>query len=281
MVAPRLLSRLLAAILTSCTAAVVGLTPGRVELDLVFPLNDTYAPPDGPLPIVFALSSQAFQPALVSTLQLHLTYLLLDIHNGSNRLAYDNLDLGKLSSSSADNPYFLTAYSDKLAGRETQFELQCYVSSLVGLTFTEKNSTGENEQTTMVTNPNVLFTTSFTTQNGAQAADVPSRASNGSTCLPHGGWSMVFDVSDYIEIKSETYAVMAPDSPSATQLPCAAEVDAATAASITAGTATAATAGSSSSDDAASTAVTLSDSGTVTAFWSILILGLSAVLLVC
>lgn len=204
------------------------------------PLNDTYAAPLGLLPIVFALSTHPFQPALASTLQLHFSYLLLDHHNGSHALASGDFDLGKLSSTSIENPYFIIGYSDKLAGLESQFELQCYVSSMVGFPSTDNNSTGDNKQATLVTNPNIMYNTYFTTQSGAHAADVPSQGSNGA-CLPHAGRSMAFNVSEYIEIKSHTYGVLSRNSPTIEPLPCAMEVDAATAASITAGMATATT----------------------------------------
>lgn len=279
--APRLLSGLFAALLISCTAAAIGLTPGVVDLDLVFPLNDTYAPPEGPLPIVFALSSQPFQPALASALQLHLSYVLLDIHNQSQSLASAAFDLGKLSSSSVDNPYFFFGYSDKLAGRESQFALQCTISLVAGLASTGNSPTGDNNQSTIITNPSLIYNAYFTTQSGAQAADIPSSPSNRTTCLPHASWSITFDVNDYIQDKSETYAVLAPNSPSYGPRPCAVEVDNATAASIAAGMTTTTAASSSSSGAAASAAETLSGPGIVAAFWSLLMLGLSAVLFVC
>ncbi|OIW23455.1 hypothetical protein CONLIGDRAFT_127363 [Coniochaeta ligniaria NRRL 30616] len=276
MLAPRLLSGLFAALHISYTAAV-GLTPGSINIGLVFPLNDTYAPQDGPLPIVVTLSSQPFQPALASTLYLNLTYYLVEQYNGSSHgVTFGHFDLGKLSSSSVDNPHFIIGYSDKLAGRESQFELQCIVSSVVGLPSTDSNSTGDNG--TLVTNPNVVFETYFTTQSGARPADVPSSASNGTACLPHGGWYMGFDVDHYVEIKSQTYGVLARNGITDGAAPCAVEVDPATAANITAGMATATTTASSSSSGATGT---LSGSGIVASFWSLLVLGLSAVPFVC
>lgn len=268
---PYILSGLFAVFLASYTASAVGLTPGSVHLDLVFPLNDSYAPLDGRLPIVISLSSQPFQPLLVSTLQLHLSYLVNDVHNYSQPLASGDFDLGKLSSNSADNPYLLIAYSDKLAGHTSQFELQCIVSSVVGF----PNATGDHNQSTLVTNPNLIYQTYFTTENGAQAATIPSSATNGTTCLPHGGWSMEFGVRDYIEIKSDTYAVLAPHSPTISSVPCAVEVDAATAASIAAGitaAATTTTATSSASGAAASSAGTVSCSGFIVLFWGLVVL---------
>lgn len=97
MVAPRLLSSLLGSLLACYTAAAAAaeLTPDSIDFGLVFPLNDTYAAQDGPLPIVFTLSSQPFQPALASILQLRLTVLLLDEHNGSHRAAYEDIDVGQ------------------------------------------------------------------------------------------------------------------------------------------------------------------------------------------
>ncbi|KAH8903579.1 hypothetical protein BR93DRAFT_981354 [Coniochaeta sp. PMI_546] len=281
MIAPRLLSGLFGALLTCYTAATaVGLTPGSIDLGLVFPLNDTYAPQDGPLPIVFRLSSQPFQPALASILQLRLSYLLLDKHNGSHRVADEDIDLGKLSSTIIDNPHFFIGYSDKLASRESFFELQCSIVSIIGF---KNSSAGDGGQGIFVTAAPIVYSTYFTTQSGAKAAEVPSNASNGSsTCLPHGGWSMVFGVSDYTEGKSNTYAVMAPDSPSIGPVPCAVEVDGATAANITAGLATATattTAASSSSTGAATSAAATSSSGVVVvAAWSLIVLGLSMVL---
>lgn len=279
--ASRLLSGFFAALLTFCTAAAVGLTPGVVNIDLVFPLNDTYTPQDGPLPIVFALSSRPFQPSLASTLQLHLSYVLLDIHNQSHSLASGDFDLGKLSSSSVDNPHFFFGYSDRLVGRASQFALQCTVSLVASFTSTDNKSTGDNkQQSTVITNPNLIYNAYFTTQTGSQAADVPSSASNKTTCLPHASWSMAFDVNDYIQNKSDTFAVLAPNSPSFGSRPCAVEVDAATAANITSGMATTTTAPSSSSGAATSTAGILSGSGIMAVFWSLLMLGLSAGLIV-
>ncbi|OIW34869.1 hypothetical protein CONLIGDRAFT_28366 [Coniochaeta ligniaria NRRL 30616] len=281
MVAPRLLSGLFGALFTFYTAAAAaaaGLAIGSLDISLVFPLNDTYAPQDGPLPIVFRLSSQPFQPTLASTLQLRLTYLLLDSLNGSHRVAYNDLDLGKLSNStgSVDNPYFFIGYSDKLAGRESLFELQVVINAMIGI---------RHNSTTIVTDAGFVISAYFTLQSGAKAAEVPNSASNGNICLSHGGWRMTFDVSDYIESKSGTYALMTPDSPSFGPVGCAVEVDGATAANITAGlaaaTATTTPASSNSPGAGTSTAGSSSGSAVAAAVWSLLMLGLSVVLFLC
>ena len=281
MFARRLLSGVFGALFSFYTAAVVGLTPGTVDISLVFPLNDTYAPQDGPLPIVFELSSQPFQPALVSTLGLRLTYLLTEIGNYPHRVVEGNLDLGSISASSADNPHYIVGYSDKLAGREAQFELQCYISSILGFTSVYNATTKKYEPGTIVVGGTIGYLTYFTTQSGAKPAEVPSTTSNGSDCLPHGGWSMGFNVSEYKEVEGHTYGFMAPESVrGGSKVPCAVEVDGATAASITAGMAAAATASPSSSSAAAGSARTLSSSGPVAAVWSVLVLGLSVVLFI-
>lgn len=134
----------------------------------------------------------------------------------------------------------------------------------------------------------IIYSTYFTTQSGAKAAEVPNSANNGSGfCLPHGGWSMEWDISDFTTGSHGTYAVMAPDSPSIGPVPCAKEVDGATAANITAGlapataTTTTTPASSSSSAAAVTTAAASSGSGVVPAVWSLLMLGLSAVLFIC
>jgi len=287
MVAPPLLSGLFAALLSFCMAVAVGLTPGSIDVSLVFPLNDTYAPPRGPLPLVFVLSTRPFQPALASTLNLQLNYLLVEAHNVSNTLASGAFDLGTLYSSSVKTDYVFFTYSEQLAGREGQFELLSFVRVIADYTSTNNSSTGDNKQADFIYDTSYLSNTYFTTQSGAQAPDVPS-ASNGTTCLPcRGCWSMMFLVSDYIEHNSETVAVMESDWPTISARDCAFVVDAATAASITAGVATATaaatttTASFSSSGAAPSTAGILSGSGTVAAFWSLLMLGLSVVLFIC
>lgn len=274
--ASHLLSSWLAALLTSSVAAAVALTSGVVDLDLVFPLNDTYAPLDGKLPIVFALSSQPFQPALASTLQLHLSYVLLDLNNQSQSLASGDLALGTLSSTSVDNPYFFYSYSDKLAGRTTQFALQCTVSLVASLTSADNCSRDCNNQSTIITNPNLIYNAYFTTQAGAQVAAVSSSASNKTTCLPHASWSFGFNIDDYIQDKTDTYAVLAPNSPSFGPRPCAIQVDAATAASISDGIDTTTTSTSSPSGTVKSSAKILSPFSIIPACWSLLVLGLSA-----
>lgn len=244
-----------------------------VNIDLVFPLNDTYAPQDGPLPIVFALSPRPFQPSLASTLQLHLSYVLLDTHNQSRSLASGDFDLGKLSSSSVDNPHFFFGYSDRLVGRASQFALQCTVSLMASFTSTDNNST-------VITDPNLIYNAYLTTQTGSQPADVPSSVGDKTTCLPHASWSMAFDVNDYVQNKSDTFALLAPNSPSFASRQCAVKVDAASTANITSGIPTTTTTPSSPSGAATSTAGILSGSGIMAVFWSLLMLGLSAGLIV-
>lgn len=222
--------------------------------------------------------------SLASILQLRLTVLLLDEHNGSHHVAYEDIDVGKVSSSIVDNPYFFISYSDKLAGRESFFELQCTITSIIGI----QNSSAAADQSIFVTDAPIICSIDFTTQSGAKAAEVPNSASSGSGfCFPHGGWSMEWDVSDFTTGSHGTYAFMAPGSPSIGPVPCVKEVEGATAANITAGlaaataTTTTTPARSSSTGAAATTAVTSSGSGVVAAVWTLLMLGLSAVLFIC
>ncbi|OAA61966.1 hypothetical protein SPI_04825 [Niveomyces insectorum RCEF 264] len=281
MPAARLLRRLLVPLLTWHTSTAAALLPGELDVDLVFPLNDTYAPVDATLPIVFALSWHPFQPALTSTVDLQIHYLLTDTNDLAHNLGEGSFDLGELAANTIDNPFFFFNYSDpRLAGRESVFQLQIFVGYVAGL----QSSTGS---TTTVSNPNILLNAYFSTQSGAPAAELPVRNGTSSRCRPHASWSLKLDVSGYVEINSKSYAAMTPSSPSWGPRTCAVELDAAAAANITASasmsTATASTTvgiASSSSSAAARVKGYLFGSETVAAGWSLLLVGFSAMLFV-
>lgn len=275
----------MSALLILCTATAASLTPGTVNLDLVFPLNDTYAPPTGQLPIVFALSSQPFQPALTSTLQLILNYTLLDAYNRSNIVDSGHFDLVKLSSGSDKNPFFFFSYTDALAGREGQVMIQGDVSLKAGI---PSNSDPTKKY---VDDLGIFKQAHFTLKNGAQVPSVPTAADNRTSCLPHASWSVTLDISDYMQDNGSMYAVMGPDFPIDAFGPrkCALVVDDSTASSISAGMSTAPTGTPTSSPTASPTPSPAGSGGSLsgmkspgrgilTVAWSIVSCGVSVLI---
>lgn len=67
-----------------------------------FPLNHTYAPPDGPLPIVFSLTKSP----IVTTLNPSLQYTLRDVDEPSSILEYGTIDLH--GANSTNSPCYAT-----------------------------------------------------------------------------------------------------------------------------------------------------------------------------
>lgn len=100
--------------------------PATVEVDLVFPRNDTYAP--APLfPIVFAI--QNAQAA--AGLSFYLGWSIDDVHNDFYGVTSDYRNLQSANySASGNDPFFIVFYTTLLNGTEGHFYLQWMLSAL-------------------------------------------------------------------------------------------------------------------------------------------------------
>lgn len=90
----------------ACTAAAATTFPQTVEVDLVFPRNETYAP-SAVFPVVFALQNPALVPSLDPGFQLELWQNIA--HN--NSLDLPNIDLGGVNFTNSTGPLYVYTYA--------------------------------------------------------------------------------------------------------------------------------------------------------------------------
>ncbi|CAK7216694.1 hypothetical protein SCUCBS95973_002893 [Sporothrix curviconia] len=204
-------------------ADTTAIAPGVVNLDLVFPLNNTYAPFDGPMPIVFGVS----RPDIASVLKLKVSYLLRD--DAATGPVYDDSQVFDLSNVS-------------IAGHVGTFRMEITCVFVV-------DYPGDATTAGSVVQAPIMYDMFFTTAPGAPAAVVPgteainSSSSNSSTaCMDFGAGSFYFpiNITSFITEGNTTFGVMSTDNTIQPPPQCAVEVDADTAATIAAGPATAA-----------------------------------------
>lgn len=220
MLAPRQLIKL--ALLQGCCAVAVQVPfPATVEVDLIFPRNDTYAP-SAMTPIVFAIQNSQLAPPLNLNLQ-YFIYYLGDSHisNGSD----GEFDFRYVSFSS--NPYFVYHTDSVLNATEGRCK---FVWSLFA-----GNCSGSVEDGATLGDDARGGGFLFTTMNGAQQPDLVAATAdcaNNTESLTFGitGTLPFWDTS--ILHPQNSCAVISPTPPPAN--PCGAKVDASAASSISA-----------------------------------------------
>ncbi|KIH87762.1 hypothetical protein SPBR_08941 [Sporothrix brasiliensis 5110] len=234
-----------AAVSTHVAKADTDISPGVVNVDLVFPLNNTYAPFDGAMPIVFALS----RPDIGSVLQLRLSYRLFDLANaalGQGQVVNLSSDSGPVpqTKNNGDGEYafFIHFSDDAIAGRIGQFLVELTLIYVV-------DYPGDKDVPSSVVQVPLMYDMIFTTRTGAPPAVVPgmnvsdsgsgsgSNSSTPSSCVPLGAASFYYpiNITGFITEKGINYGVVSTDKTRHLLPPCAVRVDPDTAASIAAG----------------------------------------------
>lgn len=198
--------------------------PATVEIDLIFPHNDTYAP--SPLmPIVFAFQNSR----LAAPLDPGLHYQIVDLRNASaGPVSSGILDLQWANFTSSD-PYFAFDSASELGDVESTWSLSWTLAS--------GNCSGSpDDGTVKFSGRNQDNSVIFTTKNGSPKPDLVAATSDG-TCAHTEGYS--FNVTGVLDVPPggkydgrNSCAILSPVSP--TLKPCGAKVDAAAASSISA-----------------------------------------------
>jgi hypothetical protein len=207
--------------LQACTKVLAASdTSGVLEVDLVFPRNETYAS-SAQMPIVFAIQN----PHLAAPLNMNVSYFIVPYRD------YMNAELSPLflssTNSSDSDPYFLYNKTDS-ASTEGTWEL--FWSVDYGYC---KGSSGEP---LFYTNNSTISSVVFTTKNGAAKPDLAAATKNGTCATGVAAWNVTGELDAEASAKwsSDKCAVISKKSPWATVDPCAVKFDSATASKISA-----------------------------------------------
>jgi len=205
-------------VLLPCWSAAQSSFPAIVEVDLIFPRNDTYAPT--PLmPVVFAIQN----PQIAVPLDLTLEWTVIPIPvDSSNKSGGDGFTYYGTQNSS-NNPYFGWSSLYNITTSEGTWVFDWTLSAV--------NCTQFPRDTYFEGTPII-----FTIKNGAKMPDLIPTTGN-DTCTGMEGFA--FNVTEFstppvIGGSPSTCAVVASTSPTPTPNPCAAQLNATGASSISA-----------------------------------------------
>ncbi|KAH6855748.1 hypothetical protein B0I37DRAFT_365628 [Chaetomium sp. MPI-CAGE-AT-0009] len=216
----RLVSRAVRSLVASlaCLGVVVEATGGGVlEVDLIFPRNETYAPTDS-FPIVFAFQN----PELAWYLNTDISYT---IRNWSYFLG-DNVMSGhdlRWTNWSTHDPYFVANFFDEPFAVEGQWRL----------------TWADPDDPRIIANFS-RWSVDFTISNGGQPVDLVAATADDEKCPVELGAAIRVTgetkaVGEFgVWSGGDTCAVLDISSPTPTPNPCAVKIDSATAASISA-----------------------------------------------
>lgn len=209
--------------LLACLGAIVdAATSEIVEIDLVFPRNETYAPTDS-LPVVLAFQNAKLLPDLFP--QIRYT-----IRNHANLLGDDAASFSYLNLRWADlsgqEPHFEAAFFKDFATEgHWQLQWQVFLQSCDQDSFIDSSGTrgahGIGNQS--------VSSLDFTIKNGGQPADLVAATAGNKACPEQLGLAVNITT---LEVAGETCGVMASTTP--TPSPCQVKIDSAVAASISA-----------------------------------------------
>ncbi|PGG95336.1 hypothetical protein AJ79_10116 [Helicocarpus griseus UAMH5409] len=226
--------------LAACMGAIIDLTTGGLlEVDLVFPRNETY-PSDENMPIVFAFQ----HPENARYIQPFISYKVfyLNEHGGPNNFLYTHYDLAWADWTTVPNPYFVYKHWNKFNGKEGRWRL---VWSLETIHCSEDSFVN-------FSSPGLSYNVTsgyveFTTEKSAPEIDLVASTANMSNCKEAGVvvdvGEKTLDVPAYVEWRGDRNAakkcaVMAP--PTADPIeepatdPCRVKIDSAIAQNIAA-----------------------------------------------
>ncbi|KAF4832282.1 hypothetical protein CGCTS75_v004522 [Colletotrichum tropicale] len=209
-------------------AIAVAANSGIVEVDLVFPRNDTYAP-IALFPIVFAIRNS-------SLAQFVNPYIEIRVRNSSDRFdtyVTHDYDLRQANFSSSD-PYF----ESRGFGRFKKEDSYTMIWTVRQQSCLADRSSLANYHTKDVISNNTIRLITFTIKNAAQEVDLVSATNKDDVCLSAQG--VAINITDTVEGLlgrqwwgvGDTCAVVASPTPIAN--PCQIKLDSATAARISA-----------------------------------------------
>ncbi|CAG7949661.1 unnamed protein product [Penicillium salamii] len=153
--------------LQACTKVMgASATSGVLEVDLIFPRNETYAP-SAQMPVVFGIQN----PRLVAPLNMKVSYIITPPRNYHNISEPGLFNLHSASSSDSD-PYFLYNNTD-LVNTEGTWELTWFVEY--------GRCTGSSGDIMFYPSSSTIDSIIFTTEGGAAKPDLIA-ASKKDTC---------------------------------------------------------------------------------------------------
>ncbi|RMJ22794.1 hypothetical protein PHISP_06332 [Aspergillus sp. HF37] len=205
-------------------------SPQTVEVDLVFPRNDTYAP-SAIMPVVFAVQNTDLAGVLIKSLSYTIFDTLTWSYYGFGGVGTVDLEQSNLSSS---DPYFVFDIARELLATEGIWMLQWKVSGL--------NCSRSTDPPTFdgrgINDANAVW---FTTKKGAPQPDLVAAATDPSACSERDHSALAYNVTDIVDIpnsskfrKFDSCAVLSPQSPWPAPSPCQGQMSPAKASNISA-----------------------------------------------
>ncbi|EAA32695.3 hypothetical protein GE21DRAFT_6607 [Neurospora crassa] len=216
----------LLASLVSFWAVADAADSGILEVDLLFPRNETYAPTEW-IPYIFSIQNAKLAKYLLPEIR----YDVWNLTEGGNSFGYTHQNLQWANWSSHD-PYFVHHFHSGL--HEGRWRLNWefwYISCNEDLSNLHSSSELVNRNRT-------VGSIEFTIQEGGPAVDVVAATANDKTCSEGNGAAINItgktkEVAPFgIELTDDTCVVVG--SPQPTPTPCQVKVDSAVAASISA-----------------------------------------------
>lgn len=210
-------------------SAAVDISPVIMEIDLVFPRNDTYA--TAPLtPIVFAFRNAALAPYLNPTISFSI-WNLNDMGNDVLTMTYDV----RWANFSDSEPYFAYRGFDKFAA-EGDWMLK-YTIGWDGCDEEAVNSLDRGAET--IVRNRTTQGVRFATRKGGREVDLVAASKDKETCDEKAGIAVnvtkILTAPDGVDWIGRTEKCAAVElSPSPTPDPCRIEIDTAAASSISA-----------------------------------------------
>lgn len=221
----------LLASLVGLGAVVDAADSGTLEVDLLFPRNETYAPTEW-MPFVFAIRNAKLAKYLVPEIK----YSAWNQSEGGNSFSFthDNLQWANWSS---QEPYFVYNFHSGLHEGSWRLDWEFWYTScnenysdFTGVPSTNIDSPVKHNQTSQ--------SITFTIKEGSQAVDLVAATADDKTCSQENGAAI--NVTGKTQSVSPAQQEMPDDScvmvgsPQPTATPCQVKVDSAVAASMTA-----------------------------------------------
>ncbi|KFY30607.1 hypothetical protein V493_01801 [Pseudogymnoascus sp. VKM F-4281 (FW-2241)] len=207
-------------LLLACVDTTVQAASGNLEIDFVFPQNDTYSP-QPIIPVAFAFQNSA----LAGFVQPRVDFIIIPYGNHTESIASGYFDM-KWANFTESDPYMQYGQALEVLNTEGVWELHWTLS----VTNCSSTNGGNLEYT-----PNdMVQRVVFTTKNGAKKPDLTA-ATSADTCANAQAYAFTItetkDTGDFFDNRKPC-AVMAETRP--TPNPCAVQIDAAAAGNLSA-----------------------------------------------
>ncbi|KAI9040040.1 uncharacterized protein KD926_008603 [Aspergillus affinis] len=211
-------------LLVGCMSVMAKVASNVLEVDLVFPRNDTYAPADL-FPIVFAFQN----PERARLLNPDIFYTIRDWDNmfGNNSFGITWSHDLKWANWSSHDPYFVYTFFPESFRREGHY----WLTWSIGWNSCDMNAFSNHGGGDIVKNDST-WSVLFTIKDSAQKVDLVAATAN-KTCPKELGTAI--NVTGQMTLRNgNTCAVVASSTPTPTPDPCQVKIDSAIVASMSA-----------------------------------------------